>query len=594
MNYHNFVNNDYKMIDGRGDGRRRHRLPLVAAVVATALGLSAFSYLGDAANVPPGARAGDAGPAPAAKPPPAAAKVASAPAPGVPAAAEPPEPAARPISPAADGPPAPPALTELATTVRPGDSLARIFRRLDVPAAELMAVIRAPAAKARLARLQPGQGITLRLDDERRLHSLVWARQGAPFVVAERAADGFILTERDSPPATPAAPAPVAASPVTASPAPAATTAGTRTLRAQVRSGDSLALIFKRLGIAPAELAALVRNDTAGRRLSRIRPGQEVILHLGAGDSLQRLDWRQDRVRTLVAERQGDAFAVRVDEIPLSTELVAATGTIESSLFEAGQRAGLSDRIIMGMAEILGWDIDFAQDLREGDRFSVIYEEHQDEAGEMVEEGDVLAVEFANRGRVVKALHYEKPDGGAGYYSPDGHSMRKAFRRMPVRFGRVSSGFTRARWHPVLHRFRAHKGVDYAAPRGTPILATGDGKVTFRGTKGGYGKTIVIKHGERYTTLYAHMSRFQKGVGTGSRVTQGQVVGYVGSSGLATGPHVHYEFRVAGVHRDPLKVELPKALPLERRYLADFRAKSEPLLARLDQARRTQLALNEN
>lgn len=490
MHYHKFVNNDYKIIDGGRRHRRRHRLPLALAVVAAALGLSAFSYLGDAANIEPAAGPVTVALAVPATEPPAANTAAPEPATPAVALAEP----ATPTPPTAEAEPA-----------------------------------AAPAA-------------------------------------VEQAV---------------AAPPPV--------PVPAF-----EELEATVKSGDSLALIFRRLGVPPAELAELVRDRETKKRLSRIRPGQQLTLRVDEDNRLQQLVWQQDRIHTLVAERGDDGFAVRVDELALTSEQMATSGVIKSSLFEAGIDAGMSDRTIMEMAEVLGWDIDFAQDLREGDRFSVLYEEHYDDQGEKVKDGKILALEFINRGRVVSALRYTKPSGESGYYSPDGRSMRKAFRRMPVRFGRVSSRFTTARWHPVLHRFRAHKGVDYAAPRGTPILATGDGKVIYRGTKGGYGKTIVLKHGEQYTTLYAHMTGYGKGTGVGSRVEQGQVIGYVGSTGLATGPHVHYEFRVAGVHRDPLKVELPKALPLEKKYMADFREKSSPLIARLDQLRQTQLALNDN
>ncbi|HKJ77578.1 MAG TPA: peptidoglycan DD-metalloendopeptidase family protein, partial [Gammaproteobacteria bacterium] len=269
-----------------------------------------------------------------------------------------------------------------------------------------------------------------------------------------------------------------------------------------------------------------------------------------------------------------------------------ATGTIETSLFEAGREAGLSDRTIMELAYIFGWDVDFALDIRAGDRFTILYEE-QFLDGEKLRNGPILAAEFINRGRVVRAVRFTDPSGHTDYYSPEGRSMRKAFLRSPVDFRRISSRFQRERFHPVLGKKRPHRGVDYAANVGTPIKASGDGKIVFRGWKGGYGRAVILRHGGRYTTLYGHMSRFRGGLRTGSRVKQGQVIGYVGASGLATGPHLHYEFRVNGVHRDPLKVELPKAEPIRKAYRDDFRQASKPLLAQLEVLQRTRVALEE-
>jgi murein DD-endopeptidase MepM/ murein hydrolase activator NlpD len=246
----------------------------------------------------------------------------------------------------------------------------------------------------------------------------------------------------------------------------------------------------------------------------------------------------------------------------------------------------------MELANIFGWDIDFALEIRAGDSFNLIYEEAYLD-GEVFDNGNILAAEFTNRGKVFRAIRYQDDQGNSNYYSPDGSSMRKAFLRAPVDFRRISSRFRTARWHPVLGKKRPHKGVDYAAATGTPIKASGDGRVIFRGTKGGYGKTVIIKHGSQYTTLYGHMSRFNKKVKNGSRVQQGQTIGYVGKSGLATGPHLHYEFRVNGVHRNPLTVKIPAAAPIDKRYKSDFQHQSEPLLAKLDLMSRTQLATAE-
>jgi murein DD-endopeptidase MepM/ murein hydrolase activator NlpD len=247
--------------------------------------------------------------------------------------------------------------------------------------------------------------------------------------------------------------------------------------------------------------------------------------------------------------------------------------------------------MIMELAAIFGWDIDFALDIRRGDHFTVVYQEYYLE-GKKVRDGDILAAEFTNQGKSYRAIRYVDADGNAGFYTPEGLSLRKAFLRTPVKFSRISSRFTLHRKHPILNRIRAHKGVDYAAPRGTPIRATGDGKVVFRGRKGGYGRTIVIQHGSKYSTLYGHMSRYNGKVKLGRRVRQGQVIGYVGSSGLATGPHLHYEFRIDGVHRNPLTVKLPVAEPIAKRYRDDFQKLATPLIAQLELLTRSLVARN--
>jgi murein DD-endopeptidase MepM/ murein hydrolase activator NlpD len=205
-------------------------------------------------------------------------------------------------------------------------------------------------------------------------------------------------------------------------------------------------------------------------------------------------------------------------------------------------------------------------------------------------DGDIIAAEFVNQGRSYKALRYKDPKGDVDYYAPDGKRLRKKFLRTPVNFTRISSGFSLHRKHPILNVIRAHKGVDYAAPTGTPIRAAGDGKVVFKGRKGGYGKVIILRHGAIYSTVYGHMSRYARGLSVGKRVRQGQIIGYVGMTGLATGPHLHYEFRVHGVHRNPLTVKLPAAAPLPARYHADFQAHTEEALARLRLLSRIQVA----
>ena len=359
--------------------------------------------------------------------------------------------------------------------------------------------------------------------------------------------------------------------------------------RVTVNSGDSLYLIFKRLGLPQRDLALMTGSKPLARKLARIVPGQEIEFYVDTESRLTRLVHRPDRIRSLHVSREGDTFTF--EEIVESPDVAVATaaGVIDSSLFEAGQRAGLSDNLIMQMAEIFAWDVDFALDIRAGDRFALVFEE-QFKDGEKLGEGPIIAAEFTNRGRRIRAVRYVDPTGRAEFFSPDGRSMRKAFLRTPVNFTRISSRFSLSRRHPILHKMRAHRGVDYAAPRGTAVKASGDGRVVFAGRNGGYGRTIILQHGSAYTTLYSHLSRFSKGIRPGKRVEQGQVIGYVGSTGLATGPHLHYEFRVRGVHRDPLKVRLPQAAPLAESYMDDFREKSEPLLAKLDLIARTSVA----
>jgi len=361
-----------------------------------------------------------------------------------------------------------------------------------------------------------------------------------------------------------------------------------QTHRVEVASGDSLSAIFDRLELDQSELLELASGGE-GEQLKRLRPGEVLELKVDAEGSVQELIYRPDQVRAVHFRRTEEGFASEFIERPYESRSATAQGVIEHSLFVDASRAGLSDRTIMELAEIFGWDVDFALDIRSGDRFSVVYEELFHE-GEKVRDGAILAAEFVNRGRTLRALRYVDPRGRAQYFTPEGQSMRKAFLRTPLKFTRISSRFNLKRKHPILHTIRAHKGVDYAAPHGTPVKATGDGTVSFVGNKGGYGKTIILRHGSTYTTLYAHLSRYARGLARGRPVEQGQVIGYVGASGLATGPHLHYEFRVRDVHQDPLTVQLPEAQPIAAEYREDFLSQVRGLLARLETLSRLQLA----
>ena len=358
----------------------------------------------------------------------------------------------------------------------------------------------------------------------------------------------------------------------------------------KVRRGDSLASIFKREGLDAADLHRIMKMGKITRTLSVLKPGQMFRFRIDESGRLEAMEYEINRLESLLVSRQSDdRFEARAVQHTLDKRLAYTAGRIESSLFEAGKQAGMTDNLIMELVGIFGWDIDFALDIRRGDSFSVLYEEQYLE-GARVRDGPIVAAEFTSQGRTYRAVRYTDANGRTDYYTPDGHSMRKAFLRTPVDFRRMSSRVGR-RHHPTLNRMKMHKGVDYAARAGTPIKAAGDGKIVFRGRKGGYGRVVIIQHGGRYSTLYAHMRGFKRGQYVGKRVKQGQIIGYVGSSGRATGPHLHYEFRVNGTHRNPLTVKLPDAAPIKKAYRQDFELKTSGLLSQLDLFKRTQVAL---
>jgi murein DD-endopeptidase MepM/ murein hydrolase activator NlpD len=359
-----------------------------------------------------------------------------------------------------------------------------------------------------------------------------------------------------------------------------------------VKSGDSLALIFSRLEIPPQQLHKIMELGGAAHNLKKIHPGQALRILTNPDLGLVKLEYLIDELSSMEVRRQDDNFEIGTLHRTPERRVTNATGVINSSLFIAGQEANLPDSLTMELANIFGWDIDFALDIRKGDQFALLFEEMYLD-GEKIDNGNILAAAFVNQGKTYKAVRYTDKSGRTDYYSPDGKSMRKAFLRTPVEFSRVSSRFNLKRKHPVLNRIRAHKGVDYAAPRGTPIKSTSNGKIVFRGKKGGYGNTIIVQHGTKYSTLYAHMSKFRGGLSKGTRVKQGQIIGYVGSTGLATGPHLHYELRINGVHRDPLRAKLPGAEPLEKKYREDFEKKAGALIAQLDLVRNVQVASSE-
>ncbi len=348
-----------------------------------------------------------------------------------------------------------------------------------------------------------------------------------------------------------------------------------------LKNGDSMARIFQKEGLKPATLHAIMSLGEKTRFLSNLHPGQSVEFAFTKEAQLLGLSVQLDALNTVWISRPPSetAFNVITETRTFEKRTASAQGTIKNSLFLTGQKVGLSEKTIMELANIFGWDIDFALDIRENDTFSILYEENMLD-GEKHSDGAILAAEFTNAGRRHTAVRFEA-NGHADYYTKEGYSLRKAFLRSPVDFARISSHFNLRRRHPILHTIRAHKGVDYAAARGTPIKATGDGKVIHAARKGGYGRTVILQHGQKYTTLYAHLHTYARGIKKGAKVKQGQTIGYVGSSGLATGPHLHYEFRTNGVHVNPLTVKVPKSEPVEKPYRSTFHEHAEQLLAKL-------------
>ena len=360
------------------------------------------------------------------------------------------------------------------------------------------------------------------------------------------------------------------------------------TLTLTIRSGDTLDQLFRKHDLDIGHLATIARLDEAGTQFRKIKPGDVFEITHDEG-RLVSMYSALSLTSVLKIDKQEAGFTAKIVERPIEIRKRLAYGSIETSLFESAATAGLSDKLIMNIAGIFAWDIDFVLDIRTGDNYYVHWEEIWQD-GEFVTDGEIIAAEFNNNGRTSRAIRFVDETGRSDYFTPDGHSVRKAFIRAPVDFTRVSSNFNPNRRHPVLNTIRAHRGVDYAAPRGTPIKAAGDGKIIFRGVKNGYGNAVILQHGGNITTLYAHMSRYAAKARVGSRVRQGQTVGYVGATGLATANHLHYEYRINGVHRNPRTVQLPRANPISDKYREQFFTTAAPIIEELEQFKSTQLA----
>ncbi len=357
-----------------------------------------------------------------------------------------------------------------------------------------------------------------------------------------------------------------------------------------VRRNDTLDRIFRQLNLSLSDLSSIRAVEGARERLDNLRPGDLITLTHDAGSVIS-LARRVSDTEILTIAREKNGFAASLSSTPLEIKQTSASGVINSSLFVAARAAGVSPELIMHLAnDIFGWKIDFALEIQPGDRFDIVYEQKFRD-GEYIGDGQILAAGFVNQGTSHRAIFFESADEKVGgYFAPDGRSMRRQFLRAPLDFTRISSNFNPRRRHPLLNTIRAHKGVDYAAPTGTIIKAAGDGRVGFAGNQGGYGRVVILEHGAGITTLYGHMSRFAKGIRNGKRVSQGETIGYVGSSGAATGPHLHYEYRLNGVHKNPRTVSLPDAAPIPITYMPEFQTRSGTLLADLDRAKSPSVA----
>lgn len=410
-----------------------------------------------------------------------------------------------------------------------------------------------------------------------------------PEVEAKRTSLQVSLTPPDI--IHPAAPQPAATVDDAEGPRPPASL---RVVQEKVRNGDTLSDLFQRAGVSSNEMYALLASGKEAKQLAKLVPGEELTFQIDGEGNLQSLELHRDRLNKMEFSRNSsDEYKYALHQRQPDSYTAFRQADIESSLFVAGSKAGLSNNLIMEMANIFGSDIDFALDIRKGDNFSVIFDEEFLD-GEKIGNGPIQAVTFTNQGKTFSAVRYTDSNGDTNYYTPDGKSMRKAFIRTPVDFARISSHFNPRRLHPVFKTRRPHNGTDYAAPTGTPVYAAGDGRVIKAGYSKPNGNYVFIQHGESYTTRYLHLSK--RLVKTGQRVKQRQVIGKVGATGYATGPHLHYEFLVNGHHRNPATIvrKLPKAKSIPDSEMDRFQAQTQPVLAQLERFEQPALAQHED
>jgi len=357
----------------------------------------------------------------------------------------------------------------------------------------------------------------------------------------------------------------------------------------RIGRGETLPSLLQKLGINTEDRQAFIVAARQSKSIDHLIPGRSVLARVSSSGRLLLLRYLASDTTLVSVNRINESFQTTQQTIQPEMRPVMRSGAIQGSLFGATDAAEVPDRIASEMAETFSGDIDFHKDLRRGDHFSVVYEAFYFN-GQLVKTGRLLAAEFVNQDKAYRAVYFKDPQGHDGYYNADGQSLKRAFLKSPMPFNRISSGFSLARLHPVLQVMRAHKGVDYAAPVGTPVRAVADSIVSFVGKQGGYGNLVVLNHQAPYSTAYGHLSAYGKGIKRGGKIRQGQVVGYVGATGLATGPHLHYEFRINGDQRNPLALKLPTSYPLDSRYKALFAAQAQPLTARLNLLRNTNLS----
>jgi murein DD-endopeptidase MepM/ murein hydrolase activator NlpD len=357
----------------------------------------------------------------------------------------------------------------------------------------------------------------------------------------------------------------------------------------RVQRGDTVDELLRRLSIEDAAASAYLRKSADAESFRKLPVGTEVQAETTATGGLIALRYLGDNSAQILIDKQDSAFHTKILPAQLENRLFVRTGDIKTNLYAATDEAGMPEAAANQLNELFSGDIDFHHDLRKGDKFTVVYEMTYSN-GALLHTGRIQAAEFINQGHTYRAVYFQKDAQHGDYYTPEGKSMHKAFLRSPVEFSRISSGFTTARFHPILKKWRAHKGVDFAAPMGTRVKVTADGIVSLVGKQNSYGNVIMVNHQGRYTTVYGHLSRFAKGLHQGQRVAQGDVIGYVGMTGWATGPHLHYEFKVNGQQHDPLRVALPDAKPIDSTYLAEFQPVANNFVARLNLLRNTNLA----
>ncbi len=357
------------------------------------------------------------------------------------------------------------------------------------------------------------------------------------------------------------------------------------------RRSDTLATLIERLGADEDEATTLLRSSRAGRPFRLLLPGTTVQAKVDEVGRLRSISFLTDRDTLLSVDRLGDSFGRFEQQADVARGIEMKSGEIKTSLFAATDAAGIPDGVAVQLADIFGGDVDFHRDLRRGDRLGVVFETFY-HGGKTVRFGRVLAAEFCSQGKTYRAVWFQDPWGRGGYYTPEGENLRKVFLRSPLEFSRITSGFGLRR-HPIFQQWRAHQGVDYGAPAGTRIKSTGDGVVSFAGRRNGYGNLIVLRHHGGYSTYYAHLRNFARGLRAGSRVVQGEIIGYVGQTGWASGPHLHYEFHLHNQNRNPLTMAFPAAQSILAIELAAFRRAAEPVIARLDLLKSGDLALLE-